>query len=72
MVTRNVGDTVKQRIANLDGFQREFLKGAWKEAGLPKVELLTEDSLETVNSLIVEATSRAEALVDELEPEEAF
>jgi predicted phage terminase large subunit-like protein len=66
MVTRNVGDTVKQRIANLDGFQREFLKGAWKEAGLPKVELLTEDSLETVNSLIVEAKAAGSPLIFEL------
>lgn len=72
MVTRNVGDTVKQRIANLETFQRDFLKDAWKEAGLPKVELLTEESLETVNSLIVEATNMAENIVEELEPEEAF
>lgn len=76
IVSRNVGDTLKQTIANLEPFQRELLKGAWKEAGLPKVELLTEETYETANALVESASMRTNGADDEeldlMVPEEAF
>jgi hypothetical protein len=72
MLSRNEGDSLKQRIANLEPFQRDYLKTRWVQEGLPKVELLGESERAVVEELIDEALLNVGATQDELEPEEAF
>ena len=76
MVSRNVGDNLKQTIANLEPFQRDILKDWWKNAGLPKVELLTDSSLETAKALIQDVSLVENGASDEelalMNNEEAF
>ena len=73
IVTRNVGDQIKQQISLLEAHQREYLREQWKVSGLPKVEMLDDDTIVNAQLLLAEAQSMQ--LVDdeeELAPEAPF
>jgi len=55
MVSRNIGDGIKQQISLLNDLQRDYLREQWKLLGLPKAEHLDEDSVETAQLILREA-----------------
>ncbi len=55
VISRNHADSLSQRIAQLEGPQKEALTTAWKEHKLPKVAMLNQEQLEIVEPLVAQA-----------------
>lgn len=55
IIDRNTRDAIQQRMDHLHGEQRDYLRQAWREHGLPRVFALTEDRKGEVDTLLAQA-----------------